>query len=71
MTRGGALALLRTMVATMGHDNGTAGAALSGVIVVGALAILLYCFLRLIKRPVHLGFCLLYTSDAADDVYQV
>ncbi len=55
---GAALGLLRTTVGTMGHDDSTAGAALSGFIIVGALAILLYFFLRLIKRPVRLGFFL-------------
>ena len=48
---GAALGLLRTTVGTMGHDDSTAGAALSGFIIVGARAILLYFFLRLIKRP--------------------
>lgn len=55
---GAALGLLRTTVGTMRHDGGTAGAALSGFIIVGVLAILLYFFLRLIKHPVHLGFFL-------------
>lgn len=55
---GAALGLLRTTVGTMRHDEGTAGAALSGFIIVGPVAVLLYFFLVLIKRPVHLGFFL-------------
>ena len=55
---GAALGLLRTTVATMRHDDGTAGVPMSGFIIVGPVAVLLYFFLVLIKRPVRLGFFL-------------
>ncbi|RLY93837.1 hypothetical protein EAE32_00885 [Kocuria tytonicola] len=55
---GAALGLLRTTVGTTRHDDGTAEAALSDFVIVGPVAVLLYFFLVLIKRPVHLGFFL-------------
>lgn len=62
---GVALGLLRTTVAVMRHDDGTAEAALSGFVIVGPTAVLLYFFLMLIKRPVRLGFFLAIPARAA------
>lgn len=62
---GVALGLLRTTVAVMRHDDGTAEAALSSFVIVGPTAVLLYFFLMLIKRPVRLGFFLAIPARAA------